>query len=249
VAAHEERPERPFEQRALLVERPGRHQRAKVDAVQTGDAVEEPDEAGEQPAAVQALDEVVDPLAAGRQRVLPEAPRLVVEPRPQPGVRRSVSRALAGAEETEQLLVSEVPGGRDLESRQREVGRVQVDAHDRGGVGQRDVVEQVAAGRPDRDHAAGRLERERGQVDLGVLADPGVDQPLERGSEGALEQAVSTERAVPVDGAVEHGVAHQSRRPIAPPLSASAHTRAASAPWTRSENRNGLTHECRRSAA
>src|SRR5262249_11800172 len=162
----------------------------------------------------------------------------------------AVRLAPAEPEQAEELLVGHLPRGRELEPRQRKVGAVEVDRHDRGGVGQPQVAQDVAAGRGDRADPAGRLELERGQVDLGVLADPGVDQPPEGGGEGALQQPARAERRVPVDGpAQEAPVGHRSPRAGASVLSARTQTKAASAAWNRSGTGKGLRQECSRAIA
>ena len=161
--------------------------------------------------------------------------------------------ASAGEQAAEALVVGQLPGRGQLQLEQRHMGGIEVDRLDLHRVGH-EVAHGVAAARRDGDDPARRPELQGRQVDLGVLPDLGVDQPLEqcartrargcrawrsarpaapRRARGRWPMSVSLE--VAASGAViERDAAgadgHEARRPVDPAAGVEIFDRAAARP-------------------
>jgi hypothetical protein len=149
------------------------------------------DEVAEQAVAVEVAREDRDaPTSEEAAASLPVAPRVVVDLVAQEAaVGGDVGLLVGGAEEAEEgVPARQVLRGRELQARQRHVGMVEVDGDDRGRIGGQ-VGERVAAARRDGDHAGAGRQLERLQVDVGILPDLRVDEPLEGESEESLAHA------------------------------------------------------------
>ena len=114
-----------------------------------------------------------------------------------------VAGVVGVAEERVELRVAlQMARGRELEAGESDVGAVEVDGGDPGGIGD-EVAQHVAAAGRDREHVALRRDLERLEVDDRVFPDLRIDQVLERAREGALAQAVEGEDAVAVHGLLQ----------------------------------------------
>ncbi len=109
---------------------------------------------------------------------------------------RDVGLVVGRAEEAVECFPRRQPAGRhQLQAIERNVCAAEVDGGDAGRpAGQ--IGQHVATARGDRHDMAVGLQRQRLEIDLGVLPDLGVYQPAEEALEQPLEKSFAAQRPV-----------------------------------------------------
>ena len=160
------------------------------------------DEAAEHAVAIGVAGEDRDPPAAEMLQAagFPIGATLRVEMgRDQPMIGRDIGRIVGRAEETIEGLPRRQPGGGDqFQPVKRHMGPAEIDGRDVRRVGGQ-VGEHVAAARGDGHDMAVRPERQRLEVDLGILPDLGIDQAAEQPFEQPLQQTFTGKGAMAPD--------------------------------------------------
>ena len=194
---------------------------AQIDAVEPRGGMGDADEAAEHAVAIGVAGEDRDPPAAEMLQAagFPIGAALRVEMgRDQPMIGREVGRIVGRAEETIEGLPRRQPGGGDqFQPVKRHMGPAEIDGRDVRRVGGQ-VGEHVAAARGDGHDMAVRPERQRLEVDLGILPDLGIDQAAEQPFEQPLQQTFTGKGAMAPDRLSSGG--HGSRpadRPLTHP--------------------------------
>ena len=150
---------------------------------------------------VDAARKAADPPPADQVAPFPIAARRFIQVRrDQIAIGRDIGAIVGLREEAvETVMIGQRLRRHQLQLVERDMRGVEVDRRALRRV-RRQVGQHIAAPRRDRHHMAVGLDRQRVHVDRRVLPDLGVDQPAEGEGEGAFQQALLRQMAVPMHG-------------------------------------------------